>query len=265
MAIPNNHFSPRPGLINKEGCLPDPVELVCVEIPKVFDQCLIKRCLKFKEGPDTKRSDEELRSNPLPCPKMFLGCRDFNIRLLSFDKIPLRNDDGYSKVIINFVISFYADFVDDNGVNQSELFEINRTETIPRLYCPDSIAKISSTCESNSEDFESDILKLELVADCLDGNFVEDCDRDMFLDVVLGFHLIVKCELIVQLLIPAYGYCPVPRPCREIPTEDPCKLFNSSPAPKFYPDQKLKPLFPTDYQDSAIAPFDYDDEFNCDC
>ncbi len=42
MSINFNKFVPRPGLVNKQGRLPDPSELVCVEVPKVFDQCLIK-------------------------------------------------------------------------------------------------------------------------------------------------------------------------------------------------------------------------------
>lgn len=265
MSIPSNQFSPKPGLINKEGFLPDPLELVCIEAQKVFDQCLVKRCLKYKDGPDTDFSDEELRSNPLPNAKIFVRCRDFNIKLLSFDKTPLKNHDGYNKVVINFLISFYADYIDNMGNNMSELFEINRSETISRLYCPDSIAKSSSSIECDSENFNTEFLKLELVADCLDGTFVEGCNGCIYLDITLGFHLIVKCELLVQLLIPAYGYCPVPKPCRPIPTEDPCRRFNRSAAPKFYPDQKLRPLFEDDdCDDICDCDDDCDDICNCD-
>ncbi len=251
MAITSDNFSPRPGLVNKQGYLPDPVELVCIEVPKVFDQCLIKKCLKFKEGPDTNCTDEELRSNPLTDPKRFLECRDFSIKLLSVDKIPINGKPGYKKVIISFMISFFADFLDTCGTTQSELFEINRTEVISKLYCPDSIAKTTSStmCPDEDEDFDPEIIKLELVADCLDGVFTRDCDCCDVLDITLGFHLIVKCELIVQLLIPAYGYCPVPKQCKEEPTEDPCEIFCKLPPPKFYPDQKLRPLFSDDYDD----------------
>lgn len=255
MAITHDNFSPRPGLVNKQGYLPDPVELVCIEVPKVFDQCLIKRCLKFKEGPDTHCTDEELRSNPLREPKRFLGCRDFNIKLLSVDKIPINGKPGYKKVIISFMISFFADFLDTCGTTQSELFEVNRTEVISRLYCPDSIAKTTSSnicpCEDDDEVCDSEIIKLELVADCLDGVITKDCQCCDVLDITLGFHLIVKCELVVQLLVPAYGYCPVPKQCKEEPAEDPCELFCKLPPPKFYPDQKLRPLFSDDYDDDC--------------
>lgn len=243
MAITSDNFTPRPGLINKQGCLPDPIELVCVEVPKVFDQCLIKRCLNFKEGPDTICTDEELRSNPLNEPKMFLGCRDFDIKLLSSEKVSIPNDCDYSRLFIDFIISFHADYLDCSGNHCSEFFEINRSEIINKFYCPDPIAKISSSADDSHDCFDNEIIKLELVADCLDGKFCKDCNCCDVLDITLGLHLIVKCELVVQLLVPAYGYCPVPKPCKQNPVEDPCKIFHKCPAPKFYPDQKLKPLF----------------------
>jgi hypothetical protein len=100
-----------------------------------------------------------------------------------------------------------------------------------------------------SSDLDSEIIKLELVAECLDGIFsTDDCDESV-LDITLGFHLIVKCELIVQLLIPAYGYCPVPCQCEEEIDEDPCEKFERAPVPKFFPDQKLMPLFDDECED----------------
>lgn len=260
--IPTTQFLPKPGLINKEGFLPDPLELVSIEVPKVFDECLIKRCLKYQAGPDTEHFDEELRSNPIASSKIFLGCRDFNIKLLSVDKTPLRDFDGYSRLIINFVISFFADYLDSDGNHKEEFFEINRTESIPKLYCPDLNAKYASTLTPNSENFQSDFLKLELVAECLDGNFVLD-NNNLYLDITLGFHLIVKYEILVQLLVPAYGYPPVPRPCKPIPIEDPCRKFNRTEAPKFYPDQKLKPLFDDGCEDDCDDFIDDDCNFNC--
>lgn len=244
MAITSGNFTPRAGFVNKQGCLPDPTELVCVGIPKVFDQCLIKRCLKFKEGPDTPYTDEELRSTPLTRPEVFLGCRDFNITLLSINKIPIIDKPNFKKVIINFMISFYADFLDCCGNQRSELFEINRTEIIPNFYCPDPISKTSSTTINTYNNCDTEIIKLEMIADCLDGTFYKYCDNCDVLDITLGLHLIVKCELMVQLLIPSYGYSPVPKLCEEEISEDPYKIFNKSPIPKFYPDEKLEYLFP---------------------
>jgi hypothetical protein len=244
MSITRDEFIPRPGIVNKQGHLPDPAELVCVELPKVFDQCLIKRCLVYSCGADTLDTDVELRSESLKDPRIFTGCRDFKLKLVSVEKIPLKRNHSYKKVIICFVISFYADYIDCNGKLKCEFYEINRTEVIPKLYCPDSIAQISATFAScEPKDIDSGIVILEMVAECLDGFFYNDECGESFLDITLGYHLIVKYELIVQLLIPAYGYCPIPCECEEEVEEDPCERFNRSPVPKFFPDQKLTPLF----------------------
>jgi len=252
MSINFKKFSPRPGLVNKQGRLPDPSELVCIEVPKIFDQCLIKRCLVYDEGPDTNTTDSELRSDPLTDPKRYISSRDFNLTLLTVDKIPLIGKPGFKKVVISYRISFYADYIDANGVNQSELFEINRTDVIGKFYCPDSIAQISASFVpvQQSKDLDSNIIKLEMVAEALDGELLQDESGNDVLDITLGYYIVVKCELIVQLLIPAYDYCPVPEePCEEEPEEDPCERFEKAPVPKFYPDQNLDPLF-SDNDDS---------------
>ncbi len=244
MSINFKKFVPRPGLVNKQGRLPDPSELVCVEVPKVFDQCLIKRCLVYAEGLDTLTTDEELRSNPLVNPKRYLSSRDFRVRLLSVDKIPLKGDPNFKKIVLNYVITFYSDYIDDSGVTQCEFYEINRTDIIGRFYCPDSIAQISASSDEDCTCEESNIIKLEMVAEALDGQIVEDEAGDEVLDITLGYFIVVKCQLLVQLLIPAYDYCPVPREaCEEEPEEDPCERFDRAPVPKFYPDQNLEPLF----------------------
>ena len=133
-----------------------------------------------------------------------------------------------------------------SGVNQSELFEVNRTDVIGKFYCPESIAQISASFVpvQDAADLDSNIIKLEMVAQALAGELLEDEEGNDVLDITLGYYIVVKCELIVQLLIPAYDYCPVPKePCEEEPEEDPCERFEKAPIPKFYPDQNLEPLF----------------------
>ena len=247
MSISFNEFIPRPGIVNKQGQLPDPSELVCIEVPKVFDQCLIKRCLVYDECPDTNTTDSELRSNPLINPKRYISSKDFNVELLSVDKTPVKGNHNFKKIIINYIISFYADYIDCDGVTRSELYEINRTDVIDKFYCPESIAQISASLVpvNQSKDLDSNIIKLEMVAEALDGNLVQCENGNDFLDITLGYYIVVKCELIVQLLIPTYDYCPVPRElCEPEPEEDPCERFDRAPIPKFYPDQNLEPLFP---------------------
>ena len=251
MSIDFKKFIPRPGLVNKQGLLPDPYELVCIEVPKIFDQCLIKRCLVYCKGPDTLTTDCELRSDPLENPRRYLRSRDFDVTLLSMDKIAIKRKPNFKKIILHYRISFYADYIDCEGVNQSEFYEIDRTDVIGKFYCPDSIAQFSGNFVTNKNEKDSggNIIKIEMVAEALDGDLVED-DGCCYLDITLGYFLIVKSELIVQLLVPSYGYCPVPdEPCQEEPDDNPCDRFNNAPIPKFYPDQNLRPLFP-DYFDN---------------
>ncbi len=243
MSINFKKFMPRPGLVNKQGRLPDPAELVCIEVPKVFDQCLIKRCLVYCDGPDTNTTDCELRSDPLESPKRYISSRDFKLTLNNVDKIPIKKHYGYKKVILDYTISFYADYLDCDGRTKSEFYEINRTDTIGKFYCPDSISQATTTL--GDELCDNNLIKLEMVAEALHGEIVTDEHCDEFLDITLGYYIVVKCELLVQLLIPAYDYCPVPRvACEDEPEEDPCELFDKAPVPKFYPDQHLEPLFP---------------------
>jgi len=263
MSINFNKFVPRPGLVNKQGRLPDPSELVCIEVPKVFDQCLIKRCLVYGAGPDTTTTDCELRSDPLINPRRYISSRDFKVTLISVDKIPLRGKPNFKKIVLHYMISFYADYIDCHGVNKCELYEINRTDVIGKFYCPDSIAQISANHVGDHlpHDADTNIIKLEMVAEALDGELLQDCDCNDVLDITLGYFLVVKCELIVQLLIPAYDYCPVPKePCEEEPDENPCERFTNSPVPKFYPNQNLEPLFP----ECGNNDEDDDDEYDID-
>jgi len=246
MAINFKKFVPRPGLVNKQGRLPDPSELVCVEVPKVFDQCLIKRCLVYGEGPDTNTTDSELRSEPLVDPKRYISSRNFNVILISADKIPIKGKPNFKKIILNYVISFNSDYIDEAGVTHTVHYDVHRTDIIGKFYCPDSIAQISASFEQEEcECTDTNIIKLEMVAEALNGEIVEDEEGDEVLDITLGYYIVVKCELVVQLLIPAYDYCPVPKEaCEDEPEEDPCERFDRAPVPKFYPDQNLEPLFP---------------------
>ncbi|ADK14940.1 MULTISPECIES: hypothetical protein [Clostridium] len=255
MSINFNKFEPRPGLVNKQGQLPDPSELVCIEVPKIFDQCLIKKCLVYSEGPDTDKTDCELRSNIIVNPKRYIDSRDFNIKLISIDKIPLKKKEGFKKIILSYIISFYADYVDINGVNKSEFYEINRTDYIESLYCPDPVSEAYSSIKTKDQD--SNIINLEMVANALDGELIKDNDGNYVLDITLGYYIVVKSEFVVQLLIPAYSYTVIPKEASgENAKENPREIFEKSPVPKFYPEQNLEPLF--SYYNKEVSNDDFD-------
>lgn len=260
MSITSDDFVPRPGIVNKKGCLPDPLELECIEVPKVFDQCLIKRFLAFNAESDTDETDKGLRSSAaINNPQMFLGARDFVLGINSIKKIPLSSNPSYKEIVIDFTVSFSADYIDGGGKTQTQTYKINRTEVVPKLYCPDSIIQTSSIARPfSARQGDEGTIKVGMVAECLGGTFNKSDSGspqnngliaqtgDAFLDISLGLHLIVKSELTVQLLVPAYGYCPVPTEAEEEKKEDPREKFEKAPAPKFFPDQMLEPLFEED-------------------
>lgn len=56
----------------------------------------------------------------------------------------------------------------------------------------------------------------------------------------VGTFIIIKVVGTVQLLIPAFGYCPTPGPCEEFSPEDICDTFEYEEFPPFFPDQLPK-------------------------
>ncbi len=55
--------------------------------------------------------------------------------------------------------------------------------------------------------------------------------------VPIGAFIILKSTAEVQLLIPAFGFCPTPPVCEEFPFVDECEEFQQLPFPVFYPPQ----------------------------
>ncbi len=272
MAINSKDFIPRPGFVNKQGCLPDPVEICCIQVPKVFDQCLIKECLKPSE--DCEQLCNQIPNIVDPSQVRCVGCcKNLKVTVNSVTKCPISNGKtGYKKVTINYTVTFEVDVdVEVGGGIQTETlnYSVNRTVTASNLYCPDAIAKtvIGKECTS-AEEVDQQFIKLEIVGDCLSTdiskidcgngcdcscsctceNDVSNCNGDqrVFLCITLGLFIIIKCEIVVQLMVPAYGYCPVPEECKC--TDDPCKEFMKRELPTLYPPQEMDNLF-DDYDD----------------
>ncbi|MGO5067117.1 hypothetical protein FDF31_05195 [Clostridium sporogenes] len=265
MAINSKDFIPRPGFVNKQGCLPDPVEICCIQVPKVFDQCLIKECLKPSE--DCEQLCKQIPNITDPSQVRCVGCcKNLKVTVNSVTKCPISNGKpGYKKVTINYTVTFDVEVeVEVGGVIQTQIlnYSVNRTVTTSNLYCPDTIAKtvIGKECTS-AEEIDQQFIKLEIVGDCLStdiskidcgngcdcsctcGNDGNNCNGDqrVFLCITLGLFIIIKCEIVVQLMVPAYGYCPVPEECKC--PGDPCKEFMERELPTLYPPQEMDNLF----------------------
>jgi hypothetical protein len=147
------------------------------------------------------------------------------------------------RVTVNFTLNFLADIALANGTVCTVPFSVTRTETVGRLYCPESIAQVAATRaprqsgEPANIDLDPEIIKLEIVAECLTAEFVTLPGNRVALDITLAFFLIIKCELVVQLLVQSFGYCPAPAPCSEVSPTNLCEEFATRPVPRFFPLQ----------------------------
>ncbi len=58
-----------------------------------------------------------------------------------------------------------------------------------------------------------------------------------FFCFAVGTFIIIKVVGKVQLLIPAFGFCPEPPECEEFLPDDICIIFDTAPFPEFFPKQ----------------------------
>ncbi len=82
-----------------------------------------------------------------------------------------------------------------------------------------------------------DEFQFRIVAETSSEILGEPIETDNKLTFAVGVFIITKVVGTVQLLIPAYGYCPAPDPCTEFSPEDLCDEFDDQPFPDFFPPQ----------------------------
>lgn len=240
------------GQILNPDCFPPPNELVCIQVPKVFDQVSLRecvtRCIKIKRcGP------EAMGSGHCPPPIEFEGVTDFDIvevRVIS--KTDSLTRPGFKKLKVFVKIGYKIHYsIGDN--HEVEYDEAAFNLTVNEIYCPSCIAQIGvikakgcleerGSKHDNTLDVDGTLIKVEALAEAFNDVVHQETG---VLSFDIGAFFIVKCECVVQLLIPAYGYCPVP-PEQLNPAAQNCRTFNDrtrTPFPtKFFPDQKWNPL-----------------------
>lgn len=231
-------------------------ELVCVQIPKVYDSCLLRLCLVGdckKEKPEEGiLFDPDLRVR-VDCSvssvvnARVVGLVPGSFRILS--KRPVSGDPDRKFITYTYQLKILYDLVFDDGtIVPDNMLILRRSETVGPLYCPESEAIIRESRIDQSgtigtpTDEDDEIIKLEIIAKILDAQISrEGCDTaDPYDDAcfavfTVGVYNVVKCELIVQLVIPAFGFCPPPAPCERL--GEPCEIFNAQLPPAFFPPQ----------------------------
>lgn len=228
------------GQITNPDSFPPPNELVCIQVPKVFDQVALRDCVT--------RTVTLIPGSGLMNPAYaFEGADDFDIvEVKVISKADSLTRPGFKKLKLFVRIRYTIHYTD--GVNQrTQTDDAAFNLTINEIYCPNCLAQIGVIrypAEDISGTIDADglLIKVEALAESFN-DAVNAITGVLTLDV--GVFFIVKCECIVQLLIPAYGYCPVP-PEQLNPSSQNCTTFNDrtvTPFPnQFFPDQKPNPL-----------------------
>jgi len=224
------------GQIMKPDSFPPANELVCIQAPKVFDQVATRDC--------TPRVITLIPGSGIINPVFaFEGAEDFDIvEVKPISKADSLTKPGFKKLKLYVKLRYTINYTD--GVNQlSQTDDASFNLTINEIYCPNCIAQIGVVhypTENVPGTIDTDglFIRVEALAEVFNDS-VNSSSGVLTLD--LGVFFIVKCECIVQLLIPSYGYCPIPSE-QTNPSSLSCSSFldkTQTPFPsQFFPDQK---------------------------
>ncbi len=238
-----HHFKIEAGQILNPDCFPPPNELVCIQVPKVFDQVAVRDCI-------TKCIPLKHHHDECGCSSItFEGASDFDIvEVKVISKTDSLTRPGFKRIKLFVKVKFTIHLADDDKQFEKEE-EATFNLTINEIYCPSCIAQVGIIRSTDNFwdkkgktiDEDGTFIKVEALIEA----FNDAINHHGVLTLDLGGFFIVKCECVVQLLMPAYGYCPVP-PEQLNPATQNCTSFNDrtkTPFPtKFFPDQKWNPL-----------------------
>lgn len=224
-------------ILNPES-FPPPNELVCIQVPKVFDQVSLRGC--------EQKTVTLLPSPGVTSPVFTLqAIDDFDIvevKVISKTDSMLRPGFKRLKIFVRVKVTIsYSDGF--NNLTQDDFVGFNLT--VNEIYCPSCNAQIGVIHypkDPTTIDEDGLIIKVEALVEAFN-EALNSSTGVMTYNV--GAFFVVKCECIVQLLMPAYGYCPVPPEQGNVSIQT-CITFNDqtkTPFPtSFFPDQKWNPL-----------------------
>ncbi len=226
------------GQIMNPDSFPPPNELVCIQVPKVFDQVALRDCV-------TRTITLIPGSGVINPIYSFEGATDFDIVEV---RIVSRSDSltkpGFKRLKLFVKIRYTINYSDGvNNLTQSDEAAFNLT--INDIYCPNCLTQIGVIRypeDPNTIDEDGLLLKVEALTEAFNDTLNATTG---LLSLDIGVFFVIKCECIVQLLVPSYGYCPVPPEQQNVATIN-CSIFNDrrrTPFPtQFFPDQKFNPL-----------------------
>jgi len=197
------------------GQLPEPTEIACIEVTKVYDACSQRICLD--NIPPITFVPSVLNLTP-----SFGEITNITVSLVTppgFVITPLPDRPGFARVEATFQVTFDIVINYPDGTTQTLPGNTTTFNKDIVLYVPDPNVAI---------------MKYEALAECLYGKV--NLGVTTTVEVIIGVWIVIKSAVDVQLLVPSYGFCPTPAACEEFVT-DVCEIFNQKPFPSFDPPQ----------------------------
>ncbi|GAB6087939.1 hypothetical protein [Alkaliphilus crotonatoxidans] len=207
-------FDPSPGSeisLQQDPYFPD-FKAECVIVDKVYFSCQQRECFDevFVSIPEGKFQFVEIIFNP--------GTIVPNTLVIT----PIPNRPNFSRVRFRVSITFLLKIRDcETGkviTVEGELPEILKDVI---LFVPEA-----------RDEFTFQIV-IETASQVLSEPVQDNC----FFSFAVGTFIIIKVVGKVQLLIPAFGFCPEPPECEEFQPDDICVIFETAPFPEFFPRQ----------------------------
>lgn len=207
-------FDPSPGdgiTLQQDPYFPD-FRPECIIVDKVYFSCQQRECF-----------DEVLVSVPEGEYKFIsITFNPGTIVPNSLVITPIATRPNFSRVRFRVLITFTLKLCDvETGktiIIEGELPEIYKDII---LFIPEA-----------RDEFKFDIV-VETASQALTLPVQDHC----FFSFAAGVFIIVKVVGRVQLLIPAFGFCPEPPECEEFQPDDICIIFETAPFPEFFPRQ----------------------------
>jgi hypothetical protein len=186
-----------PGPCPPKGC-PEPTEIVCIKVDKVFDACSQRECFEDVEFCFDGRCDE------VECEvkKVLTDCELTQVQ----EDPPLVRADIEIEIVIKVTCNSFTD---------------KRTLTVNKQVLLFGFEEMDCQVVAIAECLGCDVMGIDSRTRVL-------CDVGLFLEV--------KTTDFVQLLVPSFGFCPVPPECEKLPFIDRCEDFLEGPPPRrFFP------------------------------
>ncbi len=199
----------RPGPCDPyDGC-PPPTEIVCIKVDKVYEECKVTQVNTV----DTDLTGVAVGEiTDVKCVRAELVVDEDHP--LICEKLPC------SRVRSAFYYRFIFRWTDDTGVH---------TFTSEPIFV-EKIARMNRATEPNLD------VQCEIFVDCIECFLINHTVVRCCIGKLIAFKLFAH----VQLLVPAYGFCPEPPDCKKVVPDEcpsPSEWLDTIVWPPFYPEQ----------------------------